>query len=329
MEHILPTIEDVADAGIRLMPWLRATPVLESGVLNERAGARVLVKAESLQHGGSFKIRGAMNRLLKLGHGEREAGIVAFSSGNHALAVAQAARWLSLPATVVMPNNAPRIKLDGVRRLGGEVVLYDRQLEDREAIARTIAAERGAALLPPFEHPDVVAGQGTLGLELAAAASDRKLELEAVYAPCSGGGLLSGLGLAIRDSFPRCRIVGVEPAGYDDLRRSLAAGKRQRNVAAAESLCDGLLAETPGVIAFALLKQMQAASLTVTDAQVLDAMAFAIYELKLVLEPSGAAALAALLARRVPDHDCVAVILSGGNVDKSTLERALAQAADV
>jgi threonine dehydratase len=323
MDHIVPTFEDVAAASIRLMHWLRETPVLESGLLNKRVGARVLVKAECLQYTGSFKIRGALNRMLKLGGEQRAAGVVAFSSGNHAFAVAQAARWLSVPATVVMPGDAPQVKLEGVRRLGGEVVLYDRRSEDREEIAARLAAASGAALVPPFEHADVVAGQGTIGLELAAAARDLKLELDAVYVPCSGGGLLSGAGIAIRQSFPGCKLVAVEPRGYDDTGRSLAAGKRQLNNGHPESLCDGLLAATPGVIAFTLLKQMAARAATVDDTEVLAAMAFAADELKLVVEPSGAAGLAALLRDRPAGHDCIGVVLSGGNVDSFTLHRAM------
>lgn len=323
MDPLVPTVDDVKAAASRLLPWLRATPVLESCVLNERVGARVLVKAECLQHGGSFKIRGAMNRILKLGHGERMAGVVAFSSGNHGRAVAQAARWLSLPATVVMPRDAPENKQRGVRELGAELVLYDRRGEDREAIAAALAAERGAAMVPPFEHADVVSGQGTVGLELVAAARDARLELDAVYVPCSGGGLLSGSALAVREAFGACALIAVEPAGYDDLGRSLEHGRRQLNVDRPASLCDGLLAEKPGSIAFALLKQMQARATTVVDREVLDAMAFALSELKLVVEPSGAAALAAVLRDGAEGRDCIGIVLSGGNVDPSILARAL------
>jgi threonine dehydratase len=328
MNPIVPTAADVKEAASRLAGWLQDTPVLESALLNERVGARVLMKAECLQHTGSFKIRGALNRLLKLSYDERRAGVVAFSSGNHGAAVALAARLLSLRATVVMPADAPAAKLANVRRLGAGVVLFDRLREDREQIAADIAQREGSALVPPFEHADVVAGQGSVGLELVAAARFRRLALDAVYMPCSGGGLLAGSALAVADVFPDCKYFAVEPEGYDDMARSLASGERQINTSRGSSICDGLMAVTPGAISFAILNRLDSAACAVSDAEVLSAMAFAASELKLVVEPSGAAALAAV--RRLSDTDfgCIGLVLSGGNVDGPVLARALAGGAD-
>src|SRR5262245_32852736 len=226
MINVLPTVADVADAYARLRDWVVETPLLESETLNRRVGARVLCKAECLQHSSSFKIRGALNRILQLSHAERSAGVVAYSSGNHAQAVALAASWLGIRATIVMPSDAPRIKQDNTRGYGAEVVLYDRQRESREQIAAGIAAERGAALVPPFDHPHVITGQGTAALELGRAARARHAELDALYVPCSGGGLAAGSALAIKSVFAGCAVYAVEPAAYADTALSLAAGER-------------------------------------------------------------------------------------------------------
>jgi threonine dehydratase len=279
----------------------------------------VLLKAECLQHTGSFKIRGALNRLLQLHVDERAAGVVAFSSGNHAQAVALAARWLKVPATIVMPSDAPRVKLERTRALGAEVVLYDREREDREAIATRIAEQRGAAIVPPFDHADVIAGQGTLGLELARAARDRNLAIDALYVPCSGGGLSAGCALALKAEWPSCAVYAVEPRGFEDLAASLAAGERRGTAdAGATTLCDGLRAPLPGAIPFAILKRDLAGALAVDDVQVREAMVLAAQHLKVVLEPSGAAALAAVLAAP-PRRGTIGVVLSGGNVDAALL----------
>lgn len=329
MSSIVPDVGDVMEARLRLKDWLVATPTLESAVINERAGTRVLVKAECLQHGGSFKIRGALNRLLLLGHGERSAGVVAYSSGNHGHAVALAAQWLAVPATIVMPRDAPETKQHSVRRLGAEVVLFDRYSDDREQIAAAVADERGAALVPPFDHPDVVAGQGTLGFELAAAAQARNLELSAALIPCGGGGLIAGCSLALKTVFPNCEIHAVEPEGYDDTARSLAAGSRQKLDSMPPTLCDGLMAATPGAISFAINKDLLSGALAVRDEEVLDAIALAARHLKLVVEPSGAVALAAALRGTHGRRSCTAVVVSGGNVDASVLVRALSADPDV
>jgi threonine dehydratase len=311
----LPTVRDVEDAAGRISDWLISTPVLEHDVLNRRASCRVLVKAESLQHTGTFKIRGALNRLLKLSHDERAAGVVAFSSGNHAQGVAMAAKWLGMPATIVMPEDAPKIKQLNTRMLGAEVVLYDRVKDDREQIAADIAAQRGAAIAPAFDHPDIIEGQGTVGLELSEFALRRRLELESVFVPCGGGGLIAGSGLAIKAAFPDCQLFAVEPEAYDDTKRSLEAGSRQVVSGHPKSSCDALMAPMPGAITFAINREQLSGALTVTDTQAAHAMAFASRYLKVVLEPSGAVALAAVLSGAAEDYDCVGIVLSGGNVD--------------
>jgi threonine dehydratase len=319
MINVLPTVADVVDADTRLRGWVVETPVLESEAINALARARVLLKAECLQHTGSFKIRGALNRLLQLSADERAAGVVAFSSGNHAQAVALAAHWLGVHATIVMPADAPKVKLERTRELGAEVVLYDREREDREAIAASLAERRGSAIVPPFDHPDIIAGQGTLALELARAARARHLRLDAFYAPCSGGGLVAGCALALKHEWPDCAVYAVEPRGFTDLAASLAAGERRAVEPKETTLCDGLRASVTGAITFAVNRRALAGALAVDDAQVRAAMAVAAQHLKVVVEPSGAAALAAVLAEPRPIGACIAVVLSGGNVDLELL----------
>jgi threonine dehydratase len=322
----LPTVADVTAAATRLRGRIVETPVLESESLNRAVGLRVLLKAECLQHTGSFKIRGALNRLLQLSEDERRAGVVAFSSGNHAQAVALAARWLGVRAAIVMPDDAPATKLEGTRAWGAEVVLYDRAREDRERIAARLAAARGAVLVPPFDDARIVAGQGTAGLELGHVAAARGVTLDALYVPCSGGGLVAGSALAIKSFFPGCAVYAVEPSGYDDLARSLAAGERVTGVGGSTTLCDALMAPLTGVITFAINRRELAGAVTVDDAAVRAAMVAAARHLKVVLEPSGAAALAAVLASPPPGCSAVGVILSGGNVDPGVLAAVLAGA---
>jgi threonine dehydratase len=320
----LPTLADVTAAAARLRGRIVGTPTLESESLNREVGLRVLLKAECLQHTGSFKIRGAMNRLLQLTEDERRGGVVAFSSGNHAQAVALAAHRLGLRATIVMPADAPATKLEGTRAFGAEVVLYDREREDRERIATTLATERGAVLVPPFDDARIVAGQGTAGLELGQAAAASGVALDALYVPCSGGGLVAGSALAIKSFFPRCAVYAVEPKGYDDLARSLAAGERVPALGGATTLCDGLMAPLTGAITFAINRRELAGALDVDDTAVRAAIGVAARHLKVVLEPSGAAALAAVLGS--PPRHCraVGVILSGGNVDPALFAAVLA-----
>ncbi|MBM5811288.1 MAG: threonine/serine dehydratase [Gammaproteobacteria bacterium] len=311
-----PDFEAVRAAARRLAGVVRRTPLLAATALDALTGGRVLLKLESLQHTGSFKIRGAWNRLVQLDTAARRAGVVAFSSGNHAQGVAAAARTLGIPATIVMPADAPRVKLDGTRALGAEVVTYDRAREDREALALGLARERGATLVPSFDDPAIIAGQGSVGLELIEQASELGLAPQLVLVPCSGGGLAAGVALAVRGLGADCAVYCVEPAGFDDTRRSLAAGRRLANEPGGQTICDALMASSPGRLTFPLLQRLAAGAVAVTDDEVRRAMAWACRNLRLVVEPGGAIALAAVLAGRVPLRDrCVAVVVSGGNVD--------------
>ncbi|MCU0975595.1 MAG: threonine/serine dehydratase [Steroidobacteraceae bacterium] len=317
-EQELPGYADVVAAAGRLAGVARRTPLIAGTPLDALTGARVLLKAECLQVTGSFKIRGAWNRLAQLGPAERAAGVVAFSSGNHAQGVAEAARRLGIPATIVMPADAPRAKLDNTRALGAEVVTYDRLRESREEIAGRLAAERGATLVPSYDDPHVIAGQGTVGLEIAEQAEEVGLVPDDVVICCSGGGLASGSALALHEHAPQARVWVAEPAGFDDTRRSLEAGTRLSNDTGGHSFCDALLAPTPGRLTFALMRQRVSGGLAVTDDEVRAAMVAAFRHLRLVVEPGGAVALAALLAGRLPCRGrTVAVVLSGGNVDPS------------
>ena len=324
---VLPTFADVEAAAARLAGVARRTPLLADTPLDELSGGRVLLKIESLQRTGSFKIRGAYNRLVQLDPDERAAGVVAFSSGNHAQGVACAAAMLGIRAAIVMPVDAPRAKLEGTRALGAEIVTYDRERESREAIASALAVERGATLVPAFDDPQVIAGQGTVGLELMQQAHELDATPDQVLFPCSGGGLVSGSALAIRELSPRTDVLSAEPAGFDDTRRSLEAGRRTTNAKGARTICDALMSPSPGILTFALMRALLAGGVAVTDTEVQAAMAWAYRYLKLVVEPGGSVALAALLAGRVPARGkTTAIVISGGNVDPSTFMQALATA---
>ena len=300
------------------------TPLLESPALNRRLGGRLLVKAEVLQRTGSFKFRGAYNTIAQLTAAQRKAGVVAYSSGNHAQGVAAAADLLGVPATIVMPADAPAIKAANTRGYGAEIVFYDRYRESREEIAARIARERGAALIPPYDHPQVIAGQGTAGLEIFHQATALDASLDAVLVPCSGGGFAAGCALALAEAPRNIRVFAVEPSGLDDMRRSLEAGRRVANDPGARSICDALLAPTPGEITFAINRRLLAGGFAVSDEEVCQAMAVAFTEYKLVVEPGGAAALAAVLSGKLEMKDkTVAVIASGGNVDPETFRKAV------
>lgn len=295
------------------------TPLLSSTRVDARLGGRVLLKAECLQKTGSFKFRGAYNALAQFGAAERRAGVAAYSSGNHAQGVAAAAELLGMPAVIVMPADAPAIKVANTRSYGAEIVFYDRYKESREAIAARIAEERGAELLPPYDDARVIAGQGTIGLEIAAEAALCGFTLDAAIASCSGGGLITGCALALADANPGMAIYTAEPVGLDDMRRSLASGERASNDPAARSICDALLAPTPGAITFALARRLLSGGFAVSDDDVRQAMAVAFEDYKLVLEPGGAAALAAVLSGKLDiSGKTVAVVASGGNVDRGT-----------
>jgi threonine dehydratase len=321
----LPGFEDVLAAADRIAGYAMVTPLLESSALNKRLGFRLLVKAEPLPRTGSFKFRGAFNRLVQLDDEQRRCGVVAFSSGNHAQGVAAAAEILGLPAVIVMPSDAPAIKLANTRGYGAEVVTYDRWTQDREAVAAEIRQVRGAVLVKPYDERDIIAGQGTTALEVIAEARSRGLTIDAFAANSSGGGLIAGCALAFQVLSPATRLYCAEPAGFDDHARSLASGTRLRNEAGASSICDALLAQTPGELTFAINRKLLAGGLVASDDEVRHAMAVAFQELKLVIEPGGAVALAAALAGRIAgEPKVVVVVASGGNVDPATFRAAIA-----
>lgn len=323
----IPTIEDVRAAAARIAPHAVRTPLLESPFLNDTLGARVLIKAEILQRTGSFKFRGAYNCISQIDRDAFPGGVVACSSGNHAQGVAEAARLCGLSAVIVMPADAPAIKVARTKRSGAEIVFYDRFTEDRDAIAK-LAADRTAQFVAPFDNPHVIAGQGTVGLEIAEQARIAGADLEAVLVPCSGGGLSSGTALAVRDAMPKARVFTVEPQGFDDFARSLQSGEREHNDPGARSICDALMVTQPGEITFALGREKLAGGLAVSDDEARAAVAFAFNELKLVVEPGGAVALAALLSGRYKfAGGPVAIVLSGGNIDPEMLADCLARSA--
>ena len=302
------TLDDVRAAAGRLEGVAHRTPVFTSRTLDERAGAKVFLKAENLQRGGAFKFRGAYNAIAVLPEERRRRGVAAFSSGNHAQAVALAASLLGTRAVILMPTDAPATKLDATRGYGGEVVTYDRFAEDREALGAALAEERGLALIPPFDHPDVVAGQGTTALELLEDVPD----LDTLVTPVGGAGLLAGCATAARGLDEGIRVVGVEPEAGDDVRRSLAAGERV-TIDVPRTIADGLQTTAPGVVTFPIVQRLVDEIVTVSDEELLDAMRFLFERLKLVVEPSGAAGVAAVLAGRT-DGRRIGVVLSGGNV---------------
>ncbi len=315
-----PDFAAIETAATRLAGHAVITPLLEYHELNAHVGGRVLVKAETLQRTGSFKFRGAFNKLSRLAAQQpRPRGVVAYSSGNHAQGVAMAARLTGFPAVIVMPADSPVIKVERTRASGAEIVQYDRFGESREAIAERIARERDAVLVRPYDDPDIIAGQGTVGLEIVHQARAVDATPDAVIVPCSGGGLAAGIGLAMTRLLAGIRLYTAEPAGFDDMARSLAAGRRLRNEPGSRSICDSLMAAEPGELTFPINARLAAGGYAVSDAEVTAAMAYAFRELKLVVEPGGAAALAALLAGR---HDgrgrTTVVVCSGGNVDPRT-----------
>ncbi|MEI9888982.1 MAG: threonine/serine dehydratase [Rhizomicrobium sp.] len=325
----VPVFADVEAAAARIAPYAVRTPLLENRELNARVGGRVFLKPEMFQHTGSFKFRGAVNTVLQIPPDKRAGGVVAFSSGNHAQGVAAAAALFGLTAIIVMPKDAPAAKIAGTRRLGAEVVFYDRLTDDREAIARAIVERSGATLIEPFDNARVVAGQGTMGLEIAADAKALGVTLDAVLTPCGGGGLVTGVALALSGASPGTEVTGVEPERFDGMRRSLAAGERVQAPGGALSIADALMAPKPGAIPFALAKNILSGAVAVTDAELERAVSFAFQRLKLVVEPGGAAALAALLAGRFDaKNKALAVVLTGGNCDIATVASCCAAVTD-
>ena len=317
------SIEDVQAAAARLKGHAVRTPLLRNAMLDALTGGTILLKPEMLQHIGAFKFRGAYNRLIQIAPADRPKGVVAWSSGNHAQGVALAARLIGMPATIIMPNDTPAMKLANTRALGARVRLYDRYSENREAIGKSIAEETGATIVPPYDDRDVMAGQGTLGLEIVEDAALLGLAIDDAVVCCGGGGLVAGTSTAIKALSPGTRVWAAEPATHDDTRRSLALGSRVANDPAARSICDAILTPTPGKITFPVNRVRLAGGLAVTDEEVLDAVAFARDVLKLIVEPGGAVALACVLSGKIETQGkVIAVVLSGGNVDPEILAKA-------
>lgn len=315
----------VLSAADRLFGHAVKTPLIESETLNAIAGRRVLCKDETAQHTGSFKYRGAYNRLSQLSVNEREGGVVAFSSGNHAQGVSRAAKELGISAIIVMPLDAPQVKVDGVLSDGAHIVSYDRMTESRESIAALIATRDGRVIVPSFDDAHIISGQGTTGLEIATQAADMGASLDGVIICIGGGGLCAGSSLAIEALSPRTKFYGAEPAYYDDHKRSLASGKRERNNGYEASLCDALMTPSPGELTWAINGPRLSGVYEVTDEECLLTMALAQRHLGVTLEPGGAAALTVALSGRLPAHlKTVAVTLSGGNVDPAVFARAQA-----
>ncbi len=318
-------IDMIQAAAARLKGHVRHTPLLSSPFLDEIAGRRIFIKPECLQHTGSFKYRGGWSAISALDPETRAKGVFAFSSGNHAQGIAAAAKAHKAPAVILMPSDAPQIKIANTRALGAEVVLYDRATEDRDALGAKLSAERGLTLIKPFDEPQVIAGQGTIGLEIAEDAKTLGITCADVSICCGGGGLTSGIATALASDAPDMIARPVEPEGFDDVIRSLKAGQIVANAATTGSICDAIITPSPGEITFPIMQRLCGTGIVVTEDEALRAMAHAFQRLKLVVEPGGAVALAAALFH--PDaftHDTVIAIISGGNVDATMFSRALA-----
>ncbi|MER9937069.1 threonine/serine dehydratase [Mesorhizobium sp. M0088] len=322
----LPGIADIHAAAARLSGLIIETPLIESQELNRRFGGRILFKPETLQRTGSFKFRGAYNKLSSLSEAERSQGVVAFSSGNHAQGVAASAAMFGVKAVIAMPSDAPAMKIANVRKMGAEVVPFDRFRDDRMTVIRPYM-ERGMVLVPPFDDPAIIAGQGTIGLELMRQAKALGVDLDAVIVPCGGGGLSSGISVAVKDASPDTSVWAVEPEHFDDTRQSLAAGARVSNEPGHSSICDALLTAEPGVITFEINRRNLTGGIAVSDQAAAQAMRDAMAYLKLVVEPGGCVALAALSSGEIElSGKCIAVVLSGGNVDFGTYAGIMAAA---
>ena len=307
-----PSFQGVVDAARQIAPAAVRTPLIEHPALNAAVGGRVLMKAETLQVAGAFKFRGAYNRISRLSDAETARGVVAYSSGNHAQGVAAAAQAVGTRALIVMPSDSPAVKIEGVRAFGGEVRFYDRWSESREAIGAEIAAERGSVLVPPFDDPFIIEGQGTVGLEML---EQTDAPMNQLLCGASGGGLIGGINLVMAEQSPETRVIVVEPEAFDDTRRSLEADKRTAHPPGAPSICDALMAPLPGELTWPINRRLAGAA-TVTDSEVAEAMRFAFRWLKLVIEPGGAVSLAALLSGKVAARGLTTgIVLSGGNVD--------------
>ncbi|WP_170473885.1 threonine ammonia-lyase [Ruegeria arenilitoris] len=320
----MSTMEMIEAAAQRLNGHVRETPLLSSPFLDEIAGRKVLVKPECLQHTGSFKFRGAWSAISALTEVSRQCGVIAYSSGNHAQGVAYAAAQHGVASVIVMPSDAPQLKIDNTRALGAEVVLYDRANESREEIGESLAAKRGLSLIRPYDEPLVIAGQGTVGLELARQAGDAGVTEADVLICCGGGGLTAGISLALEGHSPGLRPRPCEPEGFDDVKRSLLTGHIQSNNAVSGNICDAILTPQPGDVTFPILKRLCGPGLAVSETEALRAMAQAFLRLKIVLEPGGAVSLAAALFRADEiKGETVIVVASGGNADPQVFAQAL------
>jgi threonine dehydratase len=307
---------DVAAASERLKGHAVVTPILTSPDLDARTGGRIFVKAEPLQRTGSFKFRGAYNRISQMTPDERKRGVVAYSSGNHAQAVAFSARSFGMHATIIMPTDSPKLKIDNTRGYGAEVILYDRFGEDREAIGRKISAETGAILVPPYDDPNVMAGQGTIGIEMVEQLAELGLSFDVLLCCCGGGGLMAGVSTALHHLSPATKIYAVEPVNFDDTRRSLEAGTQVSNASGNTSICDAIVTPTPGNLTFPINKAKLSGGLAVSDGEAAEAVAYAARVLKITAEPGGAVALAAALSGKLDlTGKIVGVVCSGGNID--------------
>jgi len=323
-----PRLEDIEDAAVRLSGKAVHTPLLGAPLLYRELGGRLLIKPECLQVTGSFKFRGAYNKISRLSEREKRQGVIAYSSGNHAQGIAAAASLFDAPAVIVMPADAPAIKIANTKAWGAEVVTYDRHGESREEIAGRIARDRGLTIVPPYDDPAIIAGQGTVGLEIARDCEALGIVPDAVVICCGGGGLSSGSAIALAAAFPTADLHTAEPAGWDDTARSLASGERVANEAVVPSLCDALLAPMPGELTFPINRDLMRSGVAVTDVEVVTAMAIAHRHFKVVAEPGGAAALAAALAGKVPVAGrTVVAVVSGGNVDPGLYARLLGEVA--
>lgn len=324
MTPTLPVFEDVRAAAARLKDHAVLTPLLTNAALDERVGGRIFLKAECLQRTGTFKFRGAFNALSRLNESQRKAGVVAFSSGNHAQGVAEAARILGIQAIIVMPEDAPEVKKAGVLARGAQIRAYDRETESRVEIAQALCDASGAALIPSFDHPDVIAGQGTCGLEVFQTLDAMGEQADQLVCCVGGGGLLAGINLAAEALSPKTRIYGAEPEGFDDHALSLAKGEKVVNARKGGSLCDALLTETPGELTYAINQPRLSGVGVVSDHEALQAVRYGFETLKLVLEPGGAAALAAVLSGKIDvTGKTTVIVLTGGNVDSAVFKQAL------
>ena len=313
--------KEILLAAERLKGVIQETPLFESAELNERVKGRILIKPECLQRTGSFKIRGAYNLMCQLSDAEASRGVVAFSSGNHAQGVALAGKLLHIKTTIVIPEDAPSAKIENTKKLGGNVILYDRYKEDREEIAKKIALNSNSTLVPSYDHKDIIIGQGTMGLEIIKQCNEMNVTLDQVLICCGGGGLSAGSSLAIKGLSAKTDIYLVEPEYFNDTQESFYAKKRIKNQTHEKSICDALLAEIPGKITFSINQELASDVLTVSDAEVEEAMRFAFLHLKMVVEPGGAVALAAILSKKIELKNRVtALVLSGGNVDRELFD---------